>query len=284
MRGSIKYQLSTILKKYDGKGISKKTNRENGDTKGFNNQKVSDKIHSYESYRATFSTMKNIAEYAKANHNIKSIDKISNNVIQLYFLKKITEGISYRTLSNQVSHLSKIEQEFAYDKNQLQTIRELAKGILPKQRLAPRAYSQKLLDKIQLQNSALQTTFNLQRELGLRVSAATFINVNTQLSKNGELNILKFKEKGGKVSEKVISNDLVSKLKENSVEGIFKVSTSTYTKSLEKAIKNNGGKWNGTHGMRHSYAQNMLEKGYSKQSVSESMGHQREEITDTYLR
>jgi len=284
MRGSIKYQLSTILKKYDGKGISKKTNRENGDTKGFNNQKVSDKIHSYESYRATFSTMKNIAEYAKANHNIKSIDKISNNVIQLYFLKKITEGISYRTLSNQVSHLSKIEQEFAYDKNQLQTIRELAKGILPKQRLAPRAYNQKLLDKIQLQNSALQTTFNLQRELGLRVSAATFININTQLSKNGELNILKFKEKGGKVSEKVISNDLVSKLKENSVEGIFKVSTSTYTKSLEKAIKNNGGKWNGTHGMRHSYAQNMLEKGYSKQSVSESMGHQREEITDTYLR
>ena len=36
--------------------------------------------------------------------------------------------------------------------------------------------------------------------------------------------------------------------------------------------------------MRHSYAQNRLEQGYSKQNVSESIGHIREEITDTYLR
>ena len=58
----------------------------------------------------------------------------------------------------------------------------------------------------------------------------------------------------------------------------------TYSRNLEKAITKSGQKWTGTHGMRHSYAQNQLEAGKTKSEVSQEMGHNREEITDTYLR
>ena len=42
--------------------------------------------------------------------------------------------------------------------------------------------------------------------------------------------------------------------------------------------------YNGTHGMRHSYAQEQLSKGLSKAEVSAELGHVREEITNIYLR
>ena len=284
MRGSIKHQVATILKKYNAQGISKKEERSKNETKGFNNQKVSPYIHSYESYRAVFSTIKNIAEYAKKHYNVKSIDKIDNNIIQMYFLGKIADGVSYKSISNQVSHLSKVKDEFQYTKDQLERVRFSANGVAKKQNLQPRAYKQTLLDKIKLENSKLQTTFELQRELGLRISAAISINLNNQLHKHQDGYTLTFKEKGGKISEKNISIELVNKIKENSKDGLFNVSQSTYTKSLKKEVIRNGGKWTGTHGMRHSYAQNRLEEGYSKQNVSENMGHIREEITDTYLR
>jgi len=45
-----------------------------------------------------------------------------------------------------------------------------------------------------------------------------------------------------------------------------------------------GNKYNGTHGLRHSFAQDKLEEGYTKGQVSEMMGHVREDITDVYLR
>ena len=52
---------------------------------------------------------------------------------------------------------------------------------------------------------------------------------------------------------------------------------------FQKQIEKSGQKYNGTHGIRHSYAQKMLET-HSKAEVSKELGHTREEITDTYLR
>jgi site-specific recombinase XerD len=73
-------------------------------------------------------------------------------------------------------------------------------------------------------------------------------------------------------------------IRENATDGKFNIAYTTYKDNLKSAIEKSGQEYNGTHGIRHAYAQNLLEQGYSKAEVSKEMGHVREEITNTYLR
>jgi len=77
---------------------------------------------------------------------------------------------------------------------------------------------------------------------------------------------------------------LVSKIKENADNGKYTIPSDTYYGQLKREIEKTGQKYNGTHGIRHTYAQNQLESGKSKKEVAEAMGHSREEITNTYIR
>ena len=147
---------------------------------------------------------------------------------------------------------------------------------MPKAELETRAY--KNLEKIDLKDKN-QVAFELQRDYGLRVNASTHIDLNKQL--NG--NTLTFREKGGKLGKKELNPTLAQKLRENAVEGKYEVNKRTYSRDLQKKIEESGQKYNGTHGIRHTYAQKMLEN-HTKAEVSQEMGHSREEITHTYLR
>lgn len=90
-------------------------------------------------------------------------------------------------------------------------------------------------------------------------------------------------KRGGRLSQKELSPNLVQKLRENAVEGKYEINKRTYSRDFQKQIEKSGQKYNGTHGIRHSYAQRKLETN-SKAEVSQEMGHSRPEITDTYLR
>lgn len=122
----------------------------------------------------------------------------------------------------------------------------------------------------------------LQRDYGLRLKEATHINIDRFL--NG--NMITVTGKGGKIIEREISQNMIDALKKHANEnGLYKVSQSTYSKNLRSALEEQGNQWNGTHGLRHSYAQKrMLEDGATKAEVSAEMGHVRESITDVYLR
>ena len=113
----------------------------------------------------------------------------------------------------------------------------------------------------------------------MRVNAATHINLEKQLHGN----TLTYREKGGKLSQKELSPNLAQKIKENAVEGKYEINKRTYARDFQKQIEKSGQKYNGTHGIRHTYAQKMLEN-HTKAEVSQELGHAREEITDTYLR
>ena len=125
-----------------------------------------------------------------------------------------------------------------------------------------------------------QIAFELQRDYGLRVKEATHINLQRQLNQN----TLLYAQKGGKMSEITLNPTLVSKIKENALNGRYELNYRTYSRELKIEIEKTGQKFNGTHGIRHTYAQTQLEAGATKQEVSEAMGHTREEITNVYLR
>ena len=272
--GSIKYQVSQILQKVNGIGTSKKETREQSGAKSIESgHKVSDKVHSYKSLENLKNDLTNLAAYAKNEFKIQDIREINIDIVSSWFDSK---NISYNTASNYLSELNKVSDHLNFTREEIKDLRAELKKELPKAALETRAYNN--LEKIDLKEKH-QAAFELQRDYGLRVNAATHINLEKQL--NG--NTLTYREKGGKLSQKELNPNLAQKIRENAAEGKYEVNKRTYARDLQKKIEESGQKYNGTHGIRHSYAQKMLETN-SKAEVSQEMGHSRPEITDTYLR
>ncbi len=272
--GSIKYQVSQIMQKVNGIGTSKKETREQSGVKSLESgHKVSDKVHSYKSLENLRNDLTNLSNYAKTEFKIQDIREINIDIVSSWFNSK---DISYNTASNYMSELNKVSDHFNFTREEIKELRADLKNDLPKTVLETRAY--KNLEKIEL-NPKHQAAFELQRDHGLRVNASTHINLDKQL--NG--NTLTFREKGGKLSQKELSPNLAQKIRENSIQGKYEINKRTYARDFQKQIEKSGQKYNGTHGIRHTYAQKMLET-HSKAEVSQELGHTREEITDTYLR
>ena len=272
--GSVKYQVSQILQKVNAIGTSKKETREQSGAKSLESgHKVSDKVHSYKSLENMRNDLTNLANYAKAEFQIKDIKEINIEIVSSWIESK---NIAYSTASNYFSELNKVSDHFNFTKEEIKDLRAELKSDLPKAELETRAYRN--LEKIELKDKH-QVAFELQRDYGLRVNAATHINLDKQL--NG--NTLTFREKGGKLSQKELSPNLAQKIRENSIQGKYEINKRTYARDFQKQIEKSGQKYNGTHGIRHTYAQKMLEN-HTKAEVSQELGHAREEITDTYLR
>lgn len=273
--GSINHQVGKIIKSHNGINQSKLFSRNtSGMVSEENGHNVSDKFHSYKSLDNARNDLKNLGNYAKNEHGIKNMSKINLGVIKDWILEK---NISYNTASNYLSEINKVHEHLSITMVQVKELRKELKIKLRANKLQSRFYTH--LDKIKLPDKS-QPAFELQRDHGLRMNAATHINVKKQMIGN----TLKYQEKGGKWSEKELSHTLASKIKENAVEGKYELSINTYRDQLQKEIEKTGQNYNGTHGIRHTYAQNQLELGKSKKEVSESMGHNRKEITDVYLR
>ena len=272
---SVVYQVSKIIKEHNGIHQSKLENRNNsGITSLESGHKVSDKFHSYKSLDNVRNDLKNLGNYVKNNHSIKDMSKISINEVKEWIYSK---DISYNTASNYLSELNKVHSHFSFTREEIKELRSELKEELRDNQLSSREY--KHLDKIQLASKS-QVAFELQRDYGLRVNAATHIKIDEQLQGN----TLYFREKGGKLSQKELSPILVSKIKENAISGKYELSYNTYRDQLKKEIEKTGQNYSGTHGIRHTYAQDQLKQGKSKLEVSKELGHVREEITNTYLR
>ena len=272
--GSVKYQVSQILQKVNGIGTSKKENREQSGVKSLESgHKVSDKVHSFKSLENLRNDLTNLANFAKEEFQIKDIKEINIDIVSSWIESK---NINYNTASNYLSELNKVSDHFNFAKEEIKDLRADLKKDLPKTVLETRAY--KNLEKIELKDKH-QVAFVLQRDYGLRVNASTHIDLNKQL--NG--NTLTYREKGGKLSQKELNPNLAQKIRENAAEGKYEVNKRTYARDFQREIEKSGQQYNGTHGIRHTYAQKMLEN-HSKAEVSKELGHTREEITDTYLR
>jgi integrase len=273
--GSINHQVGNIIKAHNGIRQSKLESRnESGLISIESGHKVSDKFHSYKSLDNARNDLKSLGNYAKEKFAIKDMSQINKTVVDNWIRSK---DITYNTASNYLSEINKVHEHLNISREEVKELRIELKQELRNNELQSRAY--KNLDRIQLPDKS-QLAFELQRDYGLRMSAATHINIDKQIDGN----VLKYREKGGKWSEKELRPSLISKLKENAVKGKYELSNNTYRDQLKKEIEKSGQKYSGTHGIRHSYAQKELEAGKSKYEVSKSMGHTREEITNTYLR
>ena len=272
--GSIKYQISNIINSHNGIGVSKKEQRANSGLKSLENgHNVSDKIHSYKSIENLRNDLTNLANFSKENFGIKDITQISASNVRAWIESK---QITYNTASNYLSELNKVAEHFSFSKEEMKALREDLKAKLTNKTPETRAYKQ--LEKITLRENS-QVAFELQRDYGLRINAATNINIEKQLKDN----TLIYREKGGKLSQKELNASLTSKIIKNAVNGKYEINKRTYSREIKKEKEKTGQKFNGSHGIRHAYAQKNIEE--KKQSeVSHELGHSRTEILKVYLR
>ena len=223
--GSVKYQVSQILQKVNGIGTSKKETREQSGVKSpESGHKVSNKVHSYKSLENLRNDLTNLATYAKSEFKISDIKAINIEIVSSWIESK---NIAYSTASNYFSELNKVSDHFNFTKEEIKDLRAELKSDLPKAELETRAY--KNLEKLELKDKH-QAAFELQRDYGLRVNAATHINLDKQL--NG--NTLTYREKGGKLSRKELNPNLAQKIRENAVDGKYEVNKRTYSRDLQK--------------------------------------------------
>ncbi len=276
--GSVIFQVSKIIKAHNGIGISKLKRRNESGKIAESGHKVSDLFHSYKSLDNARNDLINLGNFAKKEFDVKNMGDIDIEIISSWLESK---NIIYRTASNYLSEINKIVEHLSVSKEEVKELRRVLKEKFEtKGKLAQQTRAYKNLDKIVLPQRS-QPAFELQRNYGLRVKEAIHINIPRQLISG---NILKYNQKGGKESEVEISKKLKEDIIKNSKNNIYSVNYKTYTRDLKQAIEQTGQKYNGTHGIRHSFAQKKLEEGATKKEVSAAMGHVREEITDVYLR
>ena len=272
---SIGFQVEQILKEVYGIGQSKRERRqESGIRSVENGHQVSDLIHAYKTLSNSRNDLTNLGKFAKKELGIKDMSKISINEVRAWIASK---NITYETASNYLSEINKVEKRFDLTREEIKELRAELSKTLKKSEKKTRYYAN--LDKITVPIRSTPA-FELQRDYGLRISPATHINITKQLVGN----MLSYQEKSGKWSHKEISKELADKIRAEAKNGRYKMNQKTYDRDIQKAIEKTGQKWNGSHGMRHSFAQNQLAAGKTKKEVSRMLGHKREEITNVYLR
>jgi len=272
--GSTRYQVQQILKQHNGIGKSKAATRAESGITGENGHAVSNQFHSYASMDSARSTLYNLGQYARQEHGIKDMSKIDAKIVTEWIKDR---DVVYGSASNDLSELRKVHEHLNISTEDIKQVREIARQECRTSSKETRAYTK--LDRVQISERS-SVVYELMKTHGLRVAEASHINISKQLNQN----TLTVQGKGGKIIEKELTPTLVSKIREIAQNGVFHQSYDTFAKDLQNAIESAGMKYNGTHGLRHSYAQQRLEEGATLAEVSAEMGHVREEITLVYLR
>jgi integrase len=290
----------------DGIGESKKSNRNESTYIGENGHKVSDKIHALKTKDQFMRLGTSLLTHQKEHFNKRAdLHNLSREIVESFVNDMIERGLKYNSISTYLSQLNKLsiaigkirdtEEQWRKDKRDplftpqdIKELRAKAKKEALGSKHVNRAYTNPDAIGVHMKGKSA-ISFELQKEYGLRVTAATKINAK-QLKGN---NRFEFVNKGGK-QQTITLNPLLYKKLEKSVKNGkdgHLVAYNTYLRDFKHAVKLSGQKYTGTHGLRYTFAQRKLQElrkeGLSdeqaKWMISKMMGHKRKSITEYYL-
>ena len=178
-------------------------------------------------------------------------------------------------------------QKYDFD---LKETRELAQQILQKTE-QHRAYENPKAVISAISDKTFKVIAQAQLESGARISELNYLKIS-QFKENQAIEV---QGKGGKIRDLQLSEQTYSKLKSlvlSSENQKLTFSTDSYRNELKAACEKTSETYNGTHGLRWNFAQNLFKelqqsgKTYeeSLSIVSERLGHNRSDITEHYLR
>ncbi|MHB1681105.1 MAG: tyrosine-type recombinase/integrase [bacterium] len=302
MRGSLGWQVGEVFKELKAFGQSKfefkKEFYKNSEDKSMQNFGKESGIYSYKTYDKYSAIATDLLHFAKNNFGIKDILKLNSEVVDSYLDSKLHNDLAKKTLSGYAGAITKLEtalnvystshglnQTYKFD---TASFREQSNNLsyhhVNRAYQNPEAIINALSGKYQL-------AIKLQYEGGMRVGEVGKLKAENLKDDN----TISVRGKGGKSLTYKVSAETYRALSQTLSNGQYffiRSEGNRYREALNKASKETGQIYQGSHGFRYNAAQdNMLEKlsigaslNEAKQNTSEMLGHNRLSITDHYTK
>ena len=312
MRGSPVSQVHELFKVVNRIGTSKheaklKAHAEGAATWHQVGKKLG--VYSYAALDACRDVARRCLVFAREHHGIRDIEKMTGEAVRDFLLSKVDQGVAIATFRQYAAGIEKSETALnlyaeqkgtglKYDfSTGIREARQAAAGLAKFE--GSRAYrdSDRLVGAIG--NEKHNLVGLLQSEGGCRFKEASHIK-ESQLRglredpHTGEMRgWLQIRGKGGRIREIAISPGTYDRLQSAVAGGaLFEVEYHAYLHDLRGAAAATDQEYEGSHGLRWSWAQNfhreLQEHGWSYDQslsiISERLGHSRSDISTHYLK
>ena len=312
MRGSTVYQVQQVFQMVNEIGASKHEAKAEARAGGANTWHEVGKelgVYSYSTADAYRDVWRACLDYAKEAFGIRDIEKLSGEAVRAFLVSKVDQGVAHATFGQYAAAMEKLGVALNRYAKQHGTGREygFSAWVQGARNVAvnlerfegSRAYASpdRLVAKAASERHNLAAS--LQREGGCRISEVNHIT-REQLQglredlRSGEMKgWVEVEGKGGKEREIGVSPETYARLVEAVADGArFEFDKDAYRADLKEAAAKSGQEYEGSHGLRWSWAQErhaeLQERGLtydqSLSEVSREMGHERGDITEHYLR
>jgi integrase len=312
MRGSVAWQVQQVFQAVNEIGASKhaaKAEARAGGAATWHQVGKGLGIYSYSTADAYRDVWKACLGYAKENLEIKDIEKLSGEAVRAFLVSKVDQGVAHATFGQYTAACEKLEvalnryaeqhgtgREYGFSA-EIQGARDVAVNL--ERFEGSRAYRDpnRLVAAVSREEHSLAAA--LQREGGCRISEANHITREQLRGLREDLRTGELKGwfevcgKGGKEREIGVSPETYARLEKVVAEGArFEFDKDAYRAELKEAAARSGQEYEGSHGLRWSWAQErhavLQERGMtydqSLSEISQDMGHERGDITEHYLR
>ena len=315
MRGGISWQImqvferSCIFEAGESKHLAKEEARAGG-ASTWHDVGKSIGIYSFQTAETYLDTWHQLARFCKAE-GLRDIEKITPEHVRLYLESKIDKGVAYATYQKEASALQKFEQALnRFSKSDkyhfADTIKEagkIAKAELQRNDVSRLYANPKKLVSI-VTDPKYKLSAQMQLEGGCRIAEIGALKTShlgglTKDKISGETKgIIKLDNcKGGKDRDVSVSMAAYERLQDhmaaNSGKFTIRGEENKYRSVLKDASEKSGQSYQGSHGLRwsfaharHSECMSAANMSYEQalSQVSHEMGHERSDITCHYLR
>lgn len=261
MKGSIIFQLKTVIQDMDRIGYSKVLAKRVFDQKGG--------VHSFKQKKELTKTMTNFAKWVRKEHDVKRLVDVNEKHYREYLEseKKHTTTDTKRGYETDLRLFQKGYKNYC-KKNNLQINEFVTKNRLISPRERSEGVSNRSLQESDINGLKSEISTNsrhsldLMHNMGFRVSETTNLVVSDVDFEKGIINVRENIAKGGRPRVVPIPQNFEQRLKEiikdkESAERIVPIRPGTVSDNIKKIANRKKMKsYTGTHAFRHTYSRN----------------------------
>jgi len=311
LRGSTVFQVQSVYQTVNEIGTSKHQSKEDARSSGAKTwHEIGKKIgiKSYSTADAYRDVWRSALDFTKDNFGIKDIEMLSGTHLKAFLVSKIDDGVAHATLSQYTAACEKLEvalNRYALENRtgkqydfspDIKEARLLGKHL--ERFEGSRAYSDPDGLVQVVEGELFRLAASIQREGGARISEANHITKESLRGLRhdkitGQLKgWIHVEGKGGKERDVGVSPETYNRVVKIVENARFEFDKDSYRNELKSSAKKTNQDYEGSHGLRWSWAQDrhqeLQQHGMTYEQtlsqISQEMGHERGDITEHYLK